>query len=95
MQKSRGVIYILTNPSFPEYVKIGYADDLEKRVRGLSGTNVPEPYHCYAAYKVVERLEDKTLHQLIDGFDPNLRYDKGREFYTMSPERAYRGISFL
>jgi len=27
---SKGVIYILTNPSFPEYVKIGYAKDLEK-----------------------------------------------------------------
>lgn len=27
-----GVIYILTNPSFREYVKIGYADDLEKRI---------------------------------------------------------------
>ncbi len=25
-----GVIYILTNPSFPEYVKIGYADDIDK-----------------------------------------------------------------
>ena len=24
-----GVIYILTSPSFPEYVKIGYADDIE------------------------------------------------------------------
>ena len=23
-----GVIYILTNPSFPEYVKIGYATDI-------------------------------------------------------------------
>ena len=29
---SKGVIYILTNPSFPEYVKIGYAKDLEKRI---------------------------------------------------------------
>ena len=27
-----GVIYILTNPSFPEYVKIGYADDIESRL---------------------------------------------------------------
>ena len=26
--KNTGVIYILTNPSFPEYVKIGYADDV-------------------------------------------------------------------
>lgn len=25
-----GVIYILTNPSFPQFVKIGYADDVEE-----------------------------------------------------------------
>ena len=30
MDNSKGVIYILTNPSFPDYVKIGYADDIEK-----------------------------------------------------------------
>ena len=30
-----GVIYILTNPSFPEYVKIGYADDIDKRLQQL------------------------------------------------------------
>ena len=27
--EQKGVIYILTNPSFPEYVKIGYADNVE------------------------------------------------------------------
>ena len=26
---TKGVIYILTNPSFPDYVKIGYADNME------------------------------------------------------------------
>ena len=30
-EKKKGVIYILTNPSFPDYVKIGYADDVEKK----------------------------------------------------------------
>ena len=29
----KGVIYILTNPSFPAYVKIGFATDLDKRVK--------------------------------------------------------------
>ena len=28
-ENKKGVIYILTNPSFLEYVKIGYADDIE------------------------------------------------------------------
>lgn len=29
----QGVIYVLTNPSFPDYVKIGYADNLENRLK--------------------------------------------------------------
>ena len=29
MDNKSGVIYILTNPSFPDYVKIGYADDID------------------------------------------------------------------
>lgn len=33
---SKGVIYILINPSFPEYVKIGYAKNLEKRMNQLN-----------------------------------------------------------
>ena len=32
MEKA-GVIYILTNPSFPEYVKIGYADNVDSRLK--------------------------------------------------------------
>lgn len=32
----KGVIYILTNPSFPDYVKIGYADDIDKRLKQLN-----------------------------------------------------------
>ena len=37
MEKA-GVIYILTNPSFPEYVKIGYADDVNKRLSQLNSS---------------------------------------------------------
>ncbi len=33
---NKGVIYILTNPSFPQYVKIGYADDMKKLFINLS-----------------------------------------------------------
>lgn len=32
----QGVIYILTNPSFPEYVKIGYAKDVKRKRTGIS-----------------------------------------------------------
>ena len=33
---SKGVIYILTNPSFPDYIKIGYAKNLERRLQQLN-----------------------------------------------------------
>lgn len=30
---TKGVIYILKNPSFPDYIKIGYADNIEHRLQ--------------------------------------------------------------
>ena len=36
MNNNQGVIYILTNPSFPDYVKIGYEDDVSKRLNELN-----------------------------------------------------------
>ena len=36
--KRKGVIYIQTNPAFPQYVKIGYAHDLRNRLTQLNDT---------------------------------------------------------
>ena len=85
-----GEIYILVNPAFPNLVKIGYANDVEKRVKSFNrNSGLPDPYHVYATYKVKKRLEDLKLHGLIDSLDSDLRHAKNREFYEMSPEKAY------
>ena len=92
-----GVIYILTNPSFPEYVKIGYADDIDKRLQRSTGASVfPLPFRVYATYEVNSRLSDLKIHSIIDKLNPNLRSIENfngkqriREFYAMSPEDAY------
>lgn len=85
-----GVVYVLVNPAFANLVKIGYADDVEKRLKSLnSNSGLPDPYHCYAIYKVKKRLEDLKLHGLIDSLDSSLRHAKNREFYEMSAEKAY------
>ena len=34
--EQKGVIYILTNPSFPEYVKIRYAGNIDRRLKELT-----------------------------------------------------------
>ncbi|SFQ36251.1 T5orf172 domain-containing protein [Butyrivibrio proteoclasticus] len=91
-----GVIYILVNPAFSNLVKIGYADDVEKRMKSLnSSSGLPDPYHCYAVFKVKKRLEDLRLHTLIDTLDPTLRHAKNREFYEISKEKAYEVLSAI
>lgn len=95
--KKTGVIYILTNPSFPDYVKIGYATDIEKRLKQLNRSEcIPFAFRVYATYDVSTPLQDKELHGLIDRLNPELRaidtFDgktRTKEFYAMTKEDAY------
>ena len=92
-----GSIYILKNPSFPDYIKIGYADDVYSRLKTLNDKSaVPFAFRLYAYYKVNHRLEDKTVHEIIDKLNPSLRAkdnidgkERKREFFEMSAEDAY------
>ena len=94
---SKGVIYILTNPAFDEYVKIGYASNLENRLKTLNNSSaLPYAFRVYAVYEVDSKLTDKELHKLIDTLNPDLRaiehFDgktRTKEFFAMSPEDAY------
>ena len=93
----KGVIYILTNPSFPEYVKIGYTDDINKRLRTLNASSaVPFGFRAYAVYDVYHKLEDRKVHSMIDTINPELRSidningrERKREFFQMTKEQAY------
>ena len=95
--KSKGVIYILTNKAFSNLVKIGYADDLERRVAQLNSSDaLPYPFEIYAYYTASCRLTDLKLHTLIDKLNPSLRTRstvngraRVREFFELSPEDAY------
>lgn len=97
MKEKQGVIYILTNPSFPEYVKIGYADDINRRLAELNRTEcTPFAFRVYATYAVQTRLTDLKIHEMIDRINPALRSidtvagkKRVREFYAMSAEDAY------
>lgn len=92
-----GYIYIFTNPSFPQYVKIGYATDVKQRLAELNrSTAVPFAFRVYATYEVDSALSDKKLHAILDKLNPDLRSTEEvdgkkrvREFYAMPPEDAY------
>ncbi len=97
MSKEKGYIYILTNPAFPQYVKLGYAKNVETRLKTLNASSaVPFAFRLYATYEVSKKLTDKGLHKLIDQLNPDLRTidevdgkKRVREFYAMSREDAY------
>lgn len=92
-----GYIYVLTNPSFKEYVKIGYATDVKQRLDELNRSSaVPFAFRVYATYEVDSALSDKKLHSILDKLNPDLRSTEEidgkkriREFYAMTPEDAY------
>ena len=94
---SKGVIYILTNPPFPQYVKIGYATDVKQRLDELNRSSaVPFAFRIYATYEVDSALSDKKLHSILDKLNPELRSTEEvdgkrriREFYAMTPEDAF------
>ena len=92
-----GYIYILTNPSFKEYVKIGYATDVKQRLDELNRSSaVPFAFRVYATYEVDSALSDKKLHSILDSLRPDMRSAEEidgkkriREFFAMAPEDAY------
>ena len=94
---NKNVIYILTNPSFPQYVKIGFATNLNSRLKALNSSEaLPYAFRAYAIYETNRKLTDMALHDLLDQLNPDLRTrdtfngkKRVREFFEMSAEDAY------
>ena len=91
-------IYILTNPSIPDYVKIGSTSrTVQERVNEFNAsTCIPLSFRIYATYEVSTDLADIKLQAIIDQLRPDLRAietcggkPRTREFYQLSPEEAY------
>lgn len=98
---TKGIVYILTNPSLDGWVKIGMSDrnNIDARLSELnSPANIPLSYRAYAVYEVEKPQEiEKHIHNLFDIIDENLHARetlssgriREREFFRISPERAF------
>jgi len=98
---AKGIVYILTNPSFDGWVKIGMSarNDIEARLAELNRpTNLPLSYRAYAIYEVEKPQEvEKHIHSLFDIIDESLHARetlssgriREREFFRISPKRAF------
>jgi hypothetical protein len=80
------IVYLLTNPSIPDLVKVGRTSNLENRIRSLSShSGVAVPFECFHASEVLDAQEvEKRLH---DAFGDH-RINPKREFFRIHPERV-------
>jgi hypothetical protein len=88
------IIYILTNESMPDLIKIGMTDErLDERVKELSRqTGVPLPFEVYFACEVENMREvEKSLHNAFSDHRINPR----KEFFRLNPERVISILKLL
>lgn len=95
MHNYKNVIYILTNPLYAGYVKIGYASDLMDRIGSLN-TGMLRNFEAYAVYETPMKNADREYHAIIDDLTPIVRARvingekvQDKEFYKLEPEQAY------
>ena len=79
------IVYILTNESMPDAIKVGITGNLDRRIRELDTTGTPLPFECYYAVEVENAsVIEKKIHEGLD--DKRIR--QNREFFNATPEQA-------
>ena len=88
------IVYVLSNPSMPNIVKIGKTtqSDVEHRMSQLYSTSVPLPFKCEYAVEVEDcHKTEKALHVAFEPYRVNPR----REFFAIAPEQAIAILKLL
>ena len=90
---SKGFVYALSNPSFPELLKIGFSSKVpDARAGELYTTGVPTPYGL-SYYCFINDAKDieRRVHSMLSRY----RHNKGREFFQVDVASLKRLISSL
>ncbi|MEP6269603.1 MAG: GIY-YIG nuclease family protein [Paracoccaceae bacterium] len=82
-------VYVLTNPAFENYVKVGKTTNLEQRLRQRDNTSVPLPFRCVYA---VEVEGDAQVERLVHQAFADHRTRSTREFFEVDPQRVIAAL---
>jgi len=84
-----GIVYVLSNPAFDNYVKVGRTIDLEQRLKQLDNTSVPLPFRCVFAVQVDDEIAvEKLVHQAF----ADVRVRSTREFFEIDAQRVISAL---
>lgn len=84
-----GVVYVLSNPAFDSYVKVGRTIDLEQRLKQLDNTSVPLPFRCVFA---IEVEDDVRVERLVHQAFADVRVRSTREFFEIDAQRIISAL---
>ena len=90
--EGKEIIYIMSNPTFPGLLKIGYTGkEIEIRRKDLSkATGVPTPFKVEFIYKLHSRGEE--LEREIHSYLKEYRTSNQREFFEMGLKQAIEAV---
>jgi hypothetical protein len=88
------IIYVLSNPSIPGLLKIGYTrKEIGIRIKDLSkATGVPTPFKLEYVFRCYNGLQlESDIHKHLKDFRPN----NYREFFDVTLNQAIEAIKYL
>ncbi len=87
---SNGYVYVLSNPSMPNLLKIGYTErDVDERVEELNSTGVPVPFETEAIFGSPNAYEDEqAIHNILEQY----RLANNREFFSIDIKEVVQCI---
>ncbi len=92
-RKSAGFVYVLTNPDFPDRVKVGFAEDLDAALEGFNAA-VPAPYEVFCTCTVPEALDGGQVREIFADGIPGIGEVEisVAGFCKASPEAAFSAL---
>ncbi len=84
-----GIVYVLSNPAFDNYVKVGRTIDLEQRMKVLDNTSVPLLFRCVFA---IEVDDDVAVERLVHQAFADVRVRTTREFFEIDAQRVIAAL---
>lgn len=86
---SKGVVYVLVNEAFDNFVKIGKTINLEQRLKQLDNTSVPLPFRCVYAIEVSDMDQ---IEKLAHAAFADHRVRSNREFFEINQQRVISAL---
>ena len=86
-----GQVYIITNPNFQDWVKVGMAVDSEDRLNGYQTSSPFRDYELYKSWAVSDRRSaESEAHTYLEK-----TFDRKGEWFKCTPEEAESAIAGL